>query len=224
MSFVRLTAAIFFTIFTLNSFAQEDVPTFKASAASALVWDSNSSQSSTSSTIWDPLTGNEIHRLSSGGVEVSSRVGYERVSASTAEKLLNFTTTIANSTESNLSVRYGGARIEGRAAPLLSVAPTKKGSDGHDGREIWELSKMYCFKSGFASIENFFSGHVNKTFTVPPKASMTVSFVAKDPRYSSAQCSVDGCHIKGTIRYYITVNHKDFVFVWPGRSVVYCGE
>ncbi len=224
MSFVKLIAAVVLTTCTLEGFAQEDVPTFKASAASALVWDNNSAQSSASSTIWDPLTGNEIHRLSAGGVEVSSRVGYERVSPSTAGKLLNFTTTIANNTESDLSVRYGGARIEGRVAPLLWVAPARKDFNDHDRKEVWDLSRMYCFKSGFASVENFFSGHAPKTFTVRPNSSMTISFVARDPRTSSAQCSVDGCHITGTIRYYITVNHKDFVFVWPGRSVVYCGE
>lgn len=212
-------------VFTISMLAQDSLPTFKVNAESALVWDKDSPESAHSFVIWDPLTGNEIHKLSAGGVEVSSLMGYERVSSSKAGKLLNYTTTIANNTDSDLSVRYGGASVDRHAALPLWVAVNNKKFKKRDRPEIWELSKMHCFKSGFASSENFFSSHtIGKVFTVRPQTAMTISSVMMDPRSSSVLCSVDGCHIKGTIRYYITVNRKDYVFVWPGHSVIYCGE
>jgi len=212
-------------VFTLSLLAQDSLPTFKVNAESALVWDKDAPESAHSSVIWDPLTGNEIHTLSAGGVEVSSLIGYERVSSSKAGTLLNYTTTIANNTDSDLSVRYGGASVDRHAALPLWVAVNKKQFKKRDRPGIWELSKMQCFKSGFASSENFFSSHtMAKVFTVRPQTAMTISSVTMDPRSSSVLCSVDGCHIKGTIRYFITVNRKDYVFVWPGQSVMYCGE
>jgi hypothetical protein len=212
-------------VFMLITFAQSDVPTFKAETKSTLVWDRDSRESATSSIVWDPLTGNEIHRLSSAGIEVSSLVGYERVSSSESGELLNYTTTIANNTESDISVQYGGASADGHAATPLWVVPTNKSVKKRDRKNVWEVSKMHCFKSGFASRENFFSAHaLSKTFTVRAQTAMTISAVSKDPRRYSVRCSLDGCRVTGTIRYYITVNRKDYVFVWAGRSVVDCGE
>jgi hypothetical protein len=209
----------------MSAFPQDSVPTFKANTRSALVWDNSSSDNASSSLIWDPLTGREIHKLTSGGVEVSSIVGFERVSFSRAGTLLNYTTTIANNTDFDISVQYGGVSIEGYAALPLWIALTNKGSNKHDRKEIWELSKMFCFKTGFASSEHFFSGEApSKTFTVFPKTAMTISSVTHDPRSSPLLCSLEGCKVTGTIRYYINVNRKDYVFVWPGRSVVYCGQ
>jgi hypothetical protein len=210
-------------MFAICTFAQTDLPTFKVHTRSALVWD-EVSPGNASSIIWDPLTGRELHRLTSGGVEVSSLVGYERVGLNTAFKLLNYTTTIANNTDSDLSVQYGGAVVDGHTALPLWVALTNKGFRKRDRKEIWELSKMHCFTTGFSSKEHFFSAdNLSKTFTIRPRTVLTVSSVTMDPRLSSAMCSVDGCHITGTIRYYITVNSRDYVFVWPGRSVAYCG-
>ena len=212
-------------VFMLVTFAQNDVPTFKVETKSALVWDRDSPESSTSSIVWDPLTGNEIHKLSSVGIEVSSRVGYERISSSESGELLNYTTTIANNTESDISVQYGGASADGHLATPLWVAPTNKRVKKRDRRNVWEVSKMHCFTTGFASRENFFSAHaVSKTFTVRAQTAMTISSVSKDPRRYSIRCSLDGCHVTGTIRYHITVNRKDYVFVWAGRSILYCGE
>jgi hypothetical protein len=205
--------------------AQNDIPTFKVNTASALVWDNDSNNRSGASVIFDPQTGNEIHKLSSGGIEVSSILGYERVDSSKAGKLINYTTTIANNTDADLSVEYGGASVDSHRALPLWVALTNKGSHKRDRKEIWELNKMHCFKAGFVSHENFFSANaLSKVFTVRPKTALTISSVTMDPRSSSVRCSIDGCHIIGTIRYYITVGRKDYVFVWPGRSVVYCGK
>lgn len=152
-------------------------------------------------------------------------VGFERVSLSKEGSLLNYTTTIANNTDSDVSVQYGGASIDARAAPPLWVGPTNKGFKKRDRKEFWELNKMYCIKGGFSSKENYFSAHeLSKIFTIAARTAITISSMTTDPRHSALLCSVDGCHMTGTIRYYITVNRKDYVFVWPGRSVVYCGE
>ncbi len=223
MKSAKLVAAVFLS--AIGAFAQSDMPTFKINTASALVWEIGSPENSSFSTIWDPLTGREIHRLSSSGVEVSSIVGYERISTSKVGSLLNYTTTVANNTDSEVTVQYGGASVDGLAALPLWVALTSKDFGKRDRKEIWELSKMQCFKSGFSSKQNYFSAHeLSRSFTIRPRTAMTISSVTMDPRHSALLCSLDGCHITGTIRYYISVNRQDYVFVWPGRSVVYCGE
>ena len=90
---------------------------------------------------------------------------------------------------------------------------------------MWELTKMSCFSSGFLSNENFFSpGASPKVFIVAPKTALTVSFVTKDPRNYPFRCSMEGCYPTGTMRFYVTVNATDYVFVWPGRSSVNCGK
>lgn len=218
-----IVSALF--VCALQTFAQSDIPTFKAEAKSALVWDADFPESGHSSIVWDPLTGHEIHKLSSAGIEVSSRVGYERVSPSEAGELLNYTTTIANNTDSDITVQYGGASADGRVALPVWLARTSKDAKKGDRKNIWELGRMRCFKNGFASSENFFSANApSRIFMVHAQTAVTISSVSKDPRPYSIQCSLDGCHVTGTVRYYITVNKKDYVFVWSGRSVIYCGE
>ena len=217
--------ALVLLVFIRLAFAQNDNPTFKADARSALVWDKDFPGEAASSVVWDPLTGREIHKLSHGGIEVSSRMGYERVSLGNAGKLLNYTTTIANNTDSDVTVQYGGASVDGHAAQPLWVALSHKGFKKRVRNDVWELDKMHCFRTGFASTENLFSGGtLSRVFTVRPQTAMTISAVSKDPRTHSVLCSVNGCQITGTIRYYVTVNGKDYVFVWPGPSVFYCGE
>jgi len=216
--------ALAFLVFTLGTSAQDDIPTFKTQTKSALIWDEGSPDNGAASSIHDPLTGNEIHKLSYGGVEVSSRLGYEKVSSYQAGKLLNYVTTIANNTESNVSVRYGGASVEGHVTPPLSIATARDLNNGHR-KELWDLNKLSCFKTRFApSGEVFTASSSPQVFTVRPKTAVTISFVTKDPREFPVLCSIDGCHIKGSVRYYLTVDHRDYVFVWSGRSIVYCGD
>jgi hypothetical protein len=211
--------------FIALSFAQDDVPTFHTQAASALVWGDDNSIGAVSSNVLDPVTGNSFHKLSHGGIDVSSRLGFERISMSEAGELLNFTTTIVNNTPSDLSVRYGGSSVDGRVPTPLAVVFTSKGLTKRKRKEVFELAKMHCFSSGFLSRQNFFSTNsLSQTFTVAPRSALTVSLVAKDPRYYSMRCSIEGCHPTGTMRFAVTVNTTDFVFVWPGRSAVYCGE
>jgi hypothetical protein len=209
---------------TLHTVAQDDLPIFRADAASAFVWGEDNPSGAVSSSIRDPVTGSAIHNLRHAGIEVTSRAGFESVGMGTAGELLIFTTTIVNNTDSVLSVRQGGASVDGHMALPLSVVPSRKGLSKAEGKLSWELQRMHCFSSGFLPNQNFFSSNPSKVFTVTPKTALTVSLVTKDPRNYSVLCSVEGCYPKGTIRFSVTVNATDFVFVWPGRGVAYCGR
>jgi hypothetical protein len=219
------TAAIALVVLasTAFTFGQNELPTFKAEAASALVWGEDNRFGALSSSPLDPVTGNTIYRLSHAGVEVSSRMGYERVGLAEAGELLNFTTTIVNNTESSISVRHGGTNVAGHVAAPLRVVPTNKGLSKRERKEVWQLEKMHCFSSGLHSSQNFFSP-TSQIFIVAPGHALTVSLVTKDPRNYSMRCSIEGCYPTGTIRFAVTVNTTDFVFVWPGRSAIYCGK
>jgi len=195
---------------------------------SAFVWGDDSTSGAVSSTIQDPLTGNAIHTLSYAGIEVSSRIGFEGVSTADVGTFLSYTTTIVNSTDSTLSVRYGGISVDGHAASPLWVVPAGKKLNKKEREskpDVVELGKIHCFTSGFLSNDSFFSANASsQVLTVAPRSALTVSSVIRDPRrYHSVRCSVDGCHPTGTIRYFLRVDNKDYVFVWPGRSAVYCG-
>ena len=102
--------------FTTWVFAQDGAPVIKSEVMSAFVWGEDSPSGAISSTIQDPLTGNTLHALSYNGIEVSSRMGFERIGADEVGIFLNYTATIVNSTDSMLSVRYGGISVDGRAA------------------------------------------------------------------------------------------------------------
>jgi hypothetical protein len=189
------------------------------------VWGEDNRSGVVSSSTRDPVTGNAIHKLNHAGIEVSSRAGFESAGSGQAGELLSFTTTIVNTTESELLVRQGGASVDGHVALPLSVVLTKKGLSKKDRKQVWELPRMHCFSNGFLPNEEFFSPNASsKVFTVTPKRALTVSFVTKDPHYYSVLCSVEGCYPKGTMRFSVTVNTTDFVFTWPGRAMVYCGR
>jgi hypothetical protein len=215
--------------FTAWMFAQDGAPVMKSDVLSAFVWGQDSPSGAVSSSIQDPLTGNDIHTLSYDGIEVSSRMGFERVGTEEVGIFLGYTTTIVNSTDSSLSVRYGGISVDGHAASPFWVVPpdqklTKK--ERKSKPDAVELGKIHCFTSGFLSSDNFFSANTSsRVLTVGPRSGLTVSSVIRDPRtYHSVRCSVEGCYPTGTIRYYLNVKNKDYVFVWPGRSAVYCGK
>jgi hypothetical protein len=212
-------------VLTLLACAQQDAPNFKAEVVSAFVWGEDNSPGSVSSSVRDPVTGHSIHTLRHGGVEVSSRAGFEKISSSEAGELLSFTTTIVNNTDAALSVRDGGASVDGRVALLLPVALTKKGLSKKERKKVWELASMNCFSTGFLPHESFWSPNdTSNVFAVDPNHALTVSFVTKDPRNNSVLCSADGCYPKGIIRFSVTVNATDFVFIWPGRTMVDCGR
>lgn len=215
--------------FTPGVFGQDDAPVIKADVMSAFVWGEDSRSGAISSTIQDPLTGFALHKLSYGRIEVGSRVGFERVSANQIGTFLNYAATIVNTTDSTVSVRYGGISVDGHAAsPLWVVLPGKKlgKRERKSQPDAVELSSMHCFTSGFLSSANIFSADTSsQAFVVAPGTALTVSSVIRDPRsYHAMRCSVEGCFPTGTIRYYLTINSQDYVFVWPGRSAVYCGK
>jgi hypothetical protein len=214
---------------TLGMLVQNDVPTIKVEVTSAFVWGEDTATGAVSSTIQDPLTGNAIRKLSAEGVEVSSQMGFERVSSNEVGTFLNYTTTVVNGTDSKLSVRYGGISVDGHtASPLRVVPPGRKlnKNERKGSQDMAELGEMHCFTSRFLSSDNFFSANtLSQALIVAPRTALTVSAVIKDPRsYHSVLCSVAGCYPTGTIRYYVRVGAHDYVFVWPGRSAVYCGK
>lgn len=224
---MRHSVAVMLAVFalTLLSYAQDEIPIFKTEAASAFVWGEENSSGAVSSSVRDPVTGNAIHKLHHGGIEVSSRAGFERVDSGGTAELLSFTTTIVNNTEFELSVRQGGASVDGRVALPLPVVLKKKRLGKRERNQVWELDSMNCFSSGFLPNQVFFSPNASSmVLTVNPKKTLTVSFVIKDPHYNSVLCSVEGCYPKGTTRFSITINATDFVFIWPGRAMVYCGK
>jgi hypothetical protein len=214
--------------FTPGVFGQDGGPIIRAEVLSAFVWGEDSPSGAVSSTIQDPLTGNAIHTLSYAGVEVSSRIGFERVSPDKVGTFLNYTTTIVNSTDATLSVRYGGISVDGHvASPLWVVRAGEKLSkkERKSKPDAVELGKIHCLTNGFLPSDNLFSANASsRVLTVVPRTALTVSSVIRDPRnYHSILCSVEGCFPTGTIRYYLRVDTKDYVFVWPGRSAIYCG-
>lgn len=210
--------------FTSSVFGQE----IKAEVVSAFVWGEDSPFGAISSIIRDPLTGHAIHKLTYGPIEVSSRIGFESVNPDEVGTYLNFTTTIVNSSDSTLSVRYGGITVDGRVVSLpWVILPNKKLNkrERKNKAKVVEPDKMQCFTSGFVSHDHFFSADgSSQTLDVYPKTAVTVSSVIRDPRSYPLRCSIEGCHPVGTIRYYLTVNTQDYVFVWPGRSAIYCGK
>jgi len=220
----KLTVTITVFALMLTAFAQDDVPTFRAETTSAFVWGGDNRSGAVSSSIRDPVTGDAIHKLNHAGIEVSSRAGFERVGSAMAGELMSFTTTVVNTTESDVSVKQGRATVDGHMALPLPVVMTKKGLNKKQRKEVWELASMHCFSSGFLPKEEFFSPITSTVFTVRRNKALTISFITKDPRYSSMLCSAEGCYPKGTIRFSVTVNTTDFVFTWPGRGMAYCGR
>jgi len=219
----RIFALTLFVLATMFTYAQDDAPLFKTEAASAFVWGEDGISGAVSSSVKDPLTGNAIHKLTHGGVEVSSRAGFERLGSGKAGEVLSFATTIVNNTGFELSVRQGGASVDGQIALPLPVVLAKYGLNKRQRNQVWDLANMSCFSSGFLPNEVFLSLNAS-TKILAPRTSLTVSSVVKDPRNYSVICSSEGCFPKGTIRFSVTVNATDFVFVWPGREVVYCGK
>src|ERR1700756_2190755 len=143
------TVTLAVLLFTSLMSAQNAIPTFKAEAVSAFVWDEDNLSGVASSSIQDPVTGTAIHKLSHAGIEVSSRAGFERIGMGEAGELLIFTTTIVNNTDSGLSIRQSGVGVDGHLALPLSVVLTKKGLGKKECNEAWELARLHCFSSGF---------------------------------------------------------------------------
>lgn len=209
-----------------DALAQDDVATFKVNVRNAFVWGEDTPTGAKSWSVKDPLTGADTLKMSHQGVELSSRMGFEKPRADEAGEVIAFTTTIVNNTPTRLSVEAGEITVDGHLASLLSVDSSRKDQKSKKDRtNVVHSGKLYCFTSGFLSSENFLSRvDPPRTWTVDPQTSLTVSGVFLDPRHYSLRCSVDGCFPKGSIRDAIHVGGHEYVFIWPGHSVVNCGR
>ena len=220
---------IFVTIaFAAVAFGQGDMTTFKTESTNVFVWGKDSPAGALSSSIEDPLTGTEILKLKYAGIEVSSRMGFERLRRQDVGEVIASSTTIVNNTQAKVSVKYGGITVDGHIVfPLLTVPNRKHLSkkQRNDGMNIVESAELYCFTSGFLSSENFFpTKPPSLELTVDPQRSLAVSSVIRDPRHYPIRCSVAGCLPTGMIRYSIRVGSHDYIFDWPGRLLVNCGR
>jgi len=219
---------LFSLVFMFSVFAQEDESTFRVEVRSAFVWGEDVPGGAVSWSVQDPLTGSSIRKLKHAGVELSSRMGFEKLPSEQLHELIAYTTTVANNTDTPLSVEYAGTTIDGHSVPPLSIIPASK-SRHHkrfkaNGNAVG-LEELYCFRSGFLSEDHFLmQSERSSTLVVDPRSSLTVSSVSRDPRYYPILCSTDGCLPKGTIRYAIRVGCHDYVFTWSSRMVVNCGK
>lgn len=220
--------ACFALTFCLPAFPQAEIPTFKAEVRNAFIWGEDAPSGAMSSAIKDPLTGADIFKLRHSGVEVSSRMGFEKLRREDATELIVYSTTIVNNTDAELTVEPGGITVDGRLVPLLAVDSSLKGAKNKRSRGVAEVvhaGDLHCFSSGTLSGENFFAtGPRSAAMGVEPGSSVTVSGVIRDPRFYPLLCTVDGCFPKGTIRYSIHVGGHEYIFAWSGRSVMNCGK
>jgi hypothetical protein len=217
-----------FAVISLLAFGQQDKPTFQVEVKSAFVWGEDSAQGVESSLVQDPLTGRRLPKLSYAGIEVTPRIGFERIGIGQAGVLLGFTATVVNDTSSTISVTEGGISIDDHPASLLAVVRAPKHLKTRESaiaKHSVDLQTMDCFKSGFLPSENLFGPDASsEVLSVPPGTALTVTSVTKNPRADSVRCSIEGCYPTGTMRYYITVNARDYVFVMPAHAATYCGK
>ncbi len=229
---MKLTWAVVLPVFVFASLTigQESQPNIKVESLSAFVWGEDVASGAVSSSIRDPLTGNAIHKLNYGGIEVSTRLGFESIGVDGERIFLIYTTTIVNSTDSMLSVKYGEFSVDGHVAKPLSWVSSRKKQDKNPSKSKADdevaAEEMHCAMSGFLSTDNLFSANeISHIRTLSPRAAITVSSVIRDPRSNYwLRCSVDGCFPTGIIRYSLTVDGRDYIFVWPGRSAINCGK
>lgn len=213
-------------LFAIPSLAQDDATNFKVEVNSAFVWGNDTRGGAVSSTVQDPLTGLPLRRLSHGGVEVTSRMGFERVGEGRVGEFLEYATTVVNDTPASIRVQYGGLSVDGHSATPPIVNTRKKNvTNAEDPGKFVDLASLFCFTTGFLASETIFSArNLSESLSVRPGAALTVSSLVKDPRNYSVRCSIAGCYPTGTIRYYLRIGGHDFVFIWPGTSVAYCGR
>lgn len=210
-----------------QALAQSDVAAIKVDSRNAFVWGEDMPMGAKSSSVKDPLTGREILKLSHEGLEVSSRMGFEKLRPDAAVELIAFSTTIVNNTQTKLPVEGGQITVDGHLTSVLPVDSSSKAykAASNNRTNMVRAGELYCFTSGFLSSEHFLSIVLPPPgFIVDAGKSLTVSGVIQDPRRYSMVCSVDGCFPKGSIRYAIRVGGHEYVFTWLGRSIANCGR
>jgi len=159
-------------------------PYVQAETTSAFVWGEDFPRGAISSSITDPLTVVTIPKLTYAGIEVSSRMGFERIGHAEAGAFLGSTTTVVNGTEHTISVQWGGISIDGHQASLLSVVPDHNRSrHSNSDPNVFQVSKLYCFRSSFLSNENLFrEGTSLNDLLLDPQKSLSVSSIVRSPQ------------------------------------------
>ena len=225
-----MSRAILTTIFVAVAactFAQEELATFKTAARSAFVWGRDVPSGAISSRVKDPLSGSETLKLRYGGLEVSSRIGFEKPRKEQAAEVIGYTTTVVNNTAEASSIQNGEITVDGHIVQPLSISSDQRArtTQSKSDQGTIAIKTLYCFSSGFLSLEKLVPmNNEASALTVPSQHSLTVSSVIRDPRPYPILCSVAGCFPKGTVRYSIQIAGHDFIFIWPGSWIASCGK
>lgn len=209
------------------TFAQDEIATFKTEAKSAFVWGQDAPSGAVSWRVKNPLSGSETLKIRYGGIEVSSRIGFEKPHKERMEEVIGYTTTIVNNTAQTMSVQAGEITVDGHIVQPLSISSgqrERKETTKTDPGTI-AIRTLYCFSSGFLPLEKVLPmNNEASALTVDPQHSLTVSSVIRDPGHYPMLCSVNGCFPKATVRYSIRISGHDFIFIWPGGWIASCGK
>jgi hypothetical protein len=122
---------------------QDGMPMIKATVMSAFVWGEDSTSGSR------PTDRQCDTRMSYAGIEVSSWIGFERVSTAEVGTFLNYTTTIVNSKDSTVSVRHGAITVDGHAASPLWVVLAGKKLNKKERKRWWSSGKSNASRADF---------------------------------------------------------------------------
>lgn len=232
---MRHPLAILFTAIAIGAGAQ-DVPTFKVETESAFVWGQDRVNGAVSSEIVDPLTGNSIHKLKHQGIEVGTQIAKDSL-ASWGERFGFIVTEVylVNNTDHEVAIEYGGSSYDGNPAPLVSLVRSLKETPKAERKDLYEVSKFSCFRSGEFPTAPLFGEHVPKSNrivskTVQPHLGTAISSIVFGPNHTacSSETGVKQCHniydfASGKFRQYFRVGGKDYVFVWDGAGIKTCG-
>jgi hypothetical protein len=207
--------------------AQDSTPTFRTEAESAFVWGQDAPAGALSSTVQDPLTGLARHKLAYKGVEVGSSTGYEDQWVQDSKLLrhgyivVTTSTTIVNNTDYPVSIEYGDASANGHTAALIGDKTSKtiprldnKKFDQLDCYRSSNLMKDAKLVNRDPDINPKGSPAAMNRIVLPPKSAVTIAAATATPEVGSWS---------GYYRYYVRVDHKDFVFPWPMSQMQPCG-
>ena len=210
-------AVVLIATMSLPGFAQSETTTLKSTTLSAVVWDEDI-PSSASSEIIDPVTGASVRNLTYHGIEVHSQAGFRILRSGRPGELLIFLVTIVNDAESDAVLTQAGLVIDGSLSQNL--LPETSGTTADDRPEV---DGSLCMEPNALSSDNPSRLPTRaKPSSIARNMASTFRFVAKDPRNYSLLCSPGGCYPKGVMRFYVTLNSTDYVFVWKGQALVNC--
>jgi len=146
-------------VFSLQANSQTDLPKFAVDVRESFVWGEDATAGAESSAIKDPLSSAELRKLKHNGVEVSSRIGFEKPHPEDVGEFIVYSLTIVNSTKTELAVETGGIVVDGHFVAPLPVDYSSRGSKRKHssvvGKEVVDIRNLNCFASGYLSSEKF---------------------------------------------------------------------